>query len=319
MDYFTGFENMKPEAAFPTDFPNTNPTQRINKPGPIRLPPPSPLALPVVATPAALTPAAATIHGISESSQLLNVVLHVVYDLDCSTYSPTWDVLLEAVRCLGKYGYEVERYLSPPPGAGEERRSLSSTSGSLYSLILGHAPNQPLQVYIFAASRNLEPLAVQASRFLLSFTLSDLTNDDCLAMGPTYLRRLFFLHLGRIEKLKSLLLRPPSPHLPSPSSTCAFTESTGPSFRGNQQPVSPTAVTSPPLSLAWAHSASQVIHAASPDLSSASIEEAFRLQISPLDPDRAFQERIWCEDCREVWDQRVREILSAWEGVRKTI
>jgi len=46
---------------------------------------------------------------------------------------------------------------------------------------------------------------------LLSYSLASLTNELAVKMGPLYLKRLFFLHLGRIEALKRLLLPPPQP------------------------------------------------------------------------------------------------------------
>ena len=41
-------------------------------------------------------------------------------------------------------------------------------------------------------------------------------------MGPVYLKRLFFLHFGRIDALKRVLLPPPHPH--PPTQHCDFTE-----------------------------------------------------------------------------------------------
>lgn len=41
-------------------------------------------------------------------------------------------------------------------------------------------------------------------------------------IGAVYLKRLFFLHFGRAEALKRILLPPPHPHAPTPS--CDFSD-----------------------------------------------------------------------------------------------
>jgi len=56
----------------------------------------------------------------------------------------------------------------------------------------------------------------------MSFDLSTLTDEIVTQIGPIYLKRLFFLLLGRNEALKRLMSIPPALHGPTPQ--CDFTE-----------------------------------------------------------------------------------------------
>lgn len=95
-------------------------------------------------------------------------------------------------------------------------------STALFALILNLAPVQPITAYALAASHELDSLAVSVSCHLLSYPLQKLTPELAVKIGPIYLRRLFFLHLGRLEALRRILLPPPLPH---PSTwTCNFVD-----------------------------------------------------------------------------------------------
>jgi hypothetical protein len=145
---------------------------------------------------------------ISESSTILNIILHAVYDMACSHYSPSFESLSEALSVLTTYGLSVKRY--------------ASSSTPLHSLLLSHAPLYPLELYALAASYDLYELAVSTSSHLLSFSLASLTDEMADRIGARYLKRLFFLHFGRADALKRLLLPPPHPH--APTTDCDFTE-----------------------------------------------------------------------------------------------
>jgi hypothetical protein len=84
-----------------------------------------------------------------------------------------------------------------------------------YNAILNVALASPLDAYALVCMHNLEQLAVQISHHLLSTPLHDLTDELCNQMGPIYLRRLLFLHLGRSERLKLLLKEEPLGHEPT--------------------------------------------------------------------------------------------------------
>lgn len=139
--------------------------------------------------------------GLPEHSHLLNILLHLIYGLDCTDYSPTLDLLIPAVRCLIKYGYNPIDYLTTPLPTADKREA-SSNEPCLFNLFLSHAEERPLEVYAFAASYELDDLAVAASRHLLDLALYNLTDRQCTDIGPIYLKRLFFLHLGRVDALK---------------------------------------------------------------------------------------------------------------------
>ncbi|OJT09044.1 hypothetical protein TRAPUB_69 [Trametes pubescens] len=143
-----------------------------------------------------------------EAATVLNIVLHAVYELSCAHYHPGIDTLIVAVDAMPTYGLRPSVHIAP--------------STPLYSLILSQAPVQPINAYALAAAHDLYDLAVPVSSHLLSFVLHTLTDEAATRIGPVYLKRLFFLHLGRLEALKRLLLPPPHPH--SPTADCDFTE-----------------------------------------------------------------------------------------------
>lgn len=146
--------------------------------------------------------------SLPEGSCVLNVVLHTIYHMPCTHYSPSIDTLIAAVDAMHKYGIPVSKYIA--------------TGTPLYQLILALAPVAPLELYSLAAAHDLYDLAVPISSHLLAFPLSNITDEMAERMGPVYLKRMFFLHLGRIDALKRLLLPPPHPHAPTPD--CDFTE-----------------------------------------------------------------------------------------------
>jgi len=143
-----------------------------------------------------------------ESSVVLNVVLHSIYDISCAHYSPSFESLSAALVFMTTYGISVKRH--------------AARSTPLHALFLSHAPFYPLELYALAASYDLYDLAVPTSSHLLSLSLASLTDEMVDRIGPRYLKRLFFLHFGRAEALKRLLLPPPHPH--SPTVSCDFTE-----------------------------------------------------------------------------------------------
>ena len=145
---------------------------------------------------------------VPENSTVLNIVLHSIYDMSCRHYSPSFAAIITAVNRLPVYGISPKKRVAP--------------STQLFSLLLTHAPLYPLELYALAASHDLYDLAVSASSHLLSFPLASLTDEMAQYIGPIYLKRLFFLHFGRSDALKRVLLPPPHPHPPTPF--CDFAE-----------------------------------------------------------------------------------------------
>ncbi|KAM5540344.1 hypothetical protein V8D89_005802 [Ganoderma adspersum] len=208
---------------------------------------------------------------VPESASVLNIVLHAVYDISCAHYHPGVDTLITAVEAMAKYGLPPRRHIAP--------------STPLYSLILGQAPMQPIVIYALAAAHDLYDLAVPVSSHLLSFALHTLTDDLAIRIGPVYLKRLFFLHLGRLDALKRLLLPPPHPH--PPTSGCDFTEQKK-------------------LTRAWALASAYLAWDARPDLSTSAMESA----LLPL------ADHLSCDVCKRSLGDRVKQLIIQWSVVK---
>ncbi|KAJ7283709.1 hypothetical protein C8J57DRAFT_1293340 [Mycena rebaudengoi] len=211
---------------------------------------------------------------IPESSPVLNIILHAIYELSCAQYSPTFDTLVKAVDSMPIYGINPKSHILP--------------STSLFTLLLSQAPLFPLELYALAAHYDVYDLAVPTSSHLLAFPLSRLTDVMAERMGPVYLKRLFFLHFGRAEALKRVLLAPPHPH--PPTSSCDFQDQKG-------------------LTRAWALASAYLAWDIRPDLSTNSLESALR----PL------AEHLPCELCKNALGDRVKNLIVQWSQVKRTI
>ncbi|KAF8076327.1 hypothetical protein FPV67DRAFT_410814 [Lyophyllum atratum] len=209
-----------------------------------------------------------------ETSTVLNIILHTIYDMSCAHYSPSFSHLCTAVRRLPFYGIHPKSRVMP--------------GTPLYSLLLSQAPLYPLEVYTLSASFNLYELAVSTSSHLLSFPLSTLTDEMAEAIGPVYLKRLFFLHFGRSDALKRVLLSPPHPH--APTHWCDFSDQKK-------------------LTRAWALASAYLAWDARPDLSTSTMESALR----PL------EEHLGCDDCKQALRDRIKNLVVQWSIVKRTI
>jgi hypothetical protein len=224
---------------------------------------------------------------VPESSSVLNIILHTVYDLSCAHYSPTFEALATAVRHLPNYGIPPKRSIAPKM--------------PLFTLLLSHAPLFPLDLYALASSFDLYDLAASTSSHLLSLKLSSLTNETVLLMGPIYLKRLFFLHLGRSDALKRALLPLPHPH--PPSAACDFTD----------QKKLKRAWTLASAYLAWDARPGMFpsvklrlfIHLLK-DMSTGMIEAA----LNPL------AENLDCHLCRDSLHARIKDLVIQWSIVK---
>ncbi|TBU30142.1 hypothetical protein BD311DRAFT_241790 [Dichomitus squalens] len=143
-----------------------------------------------------------------DSAAVLNVVLHVVYNISCAYYNPDIATLMSAVDALAVYGYPPQGYVTP------------SSPLSLYALILSQAPTSPIQVYATAAAHGLHDLAVAVSSHLLSFPVHTLSDELATRIGSVYLKRLCFMQLGRVERLLRLLRA--LPHIHPEMERCNF-------------------------------------------------------------------------------------------------
>lgn len=159
------------------------------------------------------------------------------------------------------------------------------SSQPLFSLLLSFAPHRPIDTFVLAAAYGLEDVAVASSAHLLSFSLSTLTDELAERMGAIFLKRLFFLHLGRMEALKALLLAPPRPHLETQD------------CNASQQMT---------LTRAWALASAHLVWDARPNLST----HMLRATLLPL------ERGIECALCRQALHDRVALLMMKWAAVK---
>ncbi|KAJ6599121.1 hypothetical protein DFH09DRAFT_1130181 [Mycena vulgaris] len=212
--------------------------------------------------------------NVPEPSPVLNIILHAVYDMSCAHYSPPFDTLVHAVDSMPIYGINPKSHILP--------------STPLFTLLLSHAPLFPLDLYALAAHYDIFDLAVPTSSHLLAFPLSRLSDQVVERMGATYLKRLFFLHFGRAEALKRVLLPPPHPHPPTPS--CDFQSQKG-------------------VTRAWTLASAYLAWDVRPDMSTNTLESALR----PL------SDSVPCELCKTALNDRLKTLIVQWSMVKRTI
>ncbi|KAI0352336.1 hypothetical protein OH77DRAFT_1523389 [Trametes cingulata] len=211
---------------------------------------------------------------VSESAVVLNIILHCVYGMSCEHYKPALDTLVAAVDAMPSYGLCPKMFVAP--------------STVLYTLILGQAPMRPLVVYALAARHDLYELAKPVSSHLLSFPVHAISDELASQIGAVYLKRLFLLHMERVQTLKQLLLPPPHPH--PPTEQCDFVEQKK-------------------LTRAWALAAAYLAWDSRADLSPSAIQNA----LSPL------ADHVSCHLCKQCLAERIKHLLVQWSFVKRTI
>ena len=144
--------------------------------------------------------------SLSGSSDVLNIILHMLYGTSSAQHSPTFETLVTAVNQMPAYGIQPCVHIIPPT--------------RLYNLLLSHAPFSPMELYSLAAHHSLDDLAVNTSSHLLSYSMCTLSDEAAERMGAVYLKRLLQLHLERSNTLKKILVRPPNQH--PPTKDCNF-------------------------------------------------------------------------------------------------
>ncbi|KZV71377.1 hypothetical protein PENSPDRAFT_684614 [Peniophora sp. CONT] len=208
------------------------------------------------------------------TSAVLNLLLHAVYELDPAKYAPSIGDLATAVEALEHYGLSKEMHM----------RSTSP----LFQAIMSHAPSLPLECYKLAAHANIEELAVLVSPYTLRLSLSEITEEDGVCMGALYMKRLFFLHMGRVEALKRILLPPPALHL--------FTNECD-------------AVSQRRPSRAWTMTVAEMTWNLGPNLSAISLETRMGAIAKELD----------CPECVIQLEHRVEQLLLEYSLIKRTI
>lgn len=212
---------------------------------------------------------------VPESSEIFNLVLHAFYDFDPISYKPTLDHIAGMLTALPQYGLPI----TDPVAHGKP----------MYNLILGTALSSPLDIYALVAQHRLEQLAVEVSHHLLSTPLHNLTDEHCLSMGPIYLRRLIFLHLGRTERLKQLLRDPPSGH--RPTMHCDVIDQKR------------------KLEAAWKEAAGELCWEAN----AGTPVSLFHAVLSPV------VDKLTCEECKTSTREKIRKLIVDWTMVKTTI
>ncbi|KAI0830633.1 hypothetical protein BC628DRAFT_1354930 [Trametes gibbosa] len=209
------------------------------------------------------------------SSDVLNVVLHTMYGLSCLHYFPSLETVDTALSTLAQYNISLQPLATP--------------NQPLYQLLLSFAPFRPLEAYTCAAQYALEDAATTISSHLLAYNLAQLPDELAEKMGPLYLKRLFLLHHTRLDALRNILFKPPSPHsLPFPG-------------------CSPE--TQQELTRTWAHAAAQLVWNVLPSVSTSALK-------SLLEPVGL---RIDCQLCAAALHLRVQQVEVEWSLVQRTI
>lgn len=147
---------------------------------------------------------AVTIVALPESSQLISVMLHAIYNRPISSPRPTSAIFIAAFDTLKKYGIPLNEYIR--------------LNTPLFTALKTLAQYQPIELYTLAAENDLYDLAAAASSYLISYNLSSITDEVAVRMGSIYLKKLFVLHSRRTKVLRGLLLTPPATH--APTRTC---------------------------------------------------------------------------------------------------
>jgi hypothetical protein len=145
---------------------------------------------------------------IPDTSAVLNIILHVIYNMSCIPQSPPFETLVTAVNQMPSYGFDPKKHIIQ--------------SHPTYGHLLSFAPLFPYGLYALASHFDIYDLAAAASSYLLSSSLLNISDDMAQRIGPIYLKRLLCLHAKRLHSLKNILLHPPHPH--PPTAECNFAQ-----------------------------------------------------------------------------------------------
>ena len=226
---------------------------------------------------------------VPESSSILNIVLCAIYGISSAQFCPTLDTVSQAFSSLKTYGISLTAVIA--------------SNTPLYNDLLEMALEHPLEIFALASQYDLYSLAASSSTCLLSLSLSTLSDEMAERIGPIYLKRLFFMHLGRAEVLRSILLPPPYPHIPT--SMCD----------SKQQKNLTRAWTLASAHLIWDARAGKKDFRAcdadvqvdgSADVSTAAIDKA----LSPLG------DHLVCDLCRTALTERINIVIQKWSTIK---
>ncbi|CAE6523930.1 unnamed protein product [Rhizoctonia solani] len=209
---------------------------------------------------------------INVTSDVLNVVLLALYQLPIHGFAPSNETLREVIPTLTSLGYDPSVIVYP--------------RSELYALLLKSAAADPLPMYAAAAQCSFESLAVAVSALTLRTPLHEITDELSRQMGPIYLRRLFFLHLGRADALRRIVLPQPNLHPPESSPRCNAEAQKG-------------------IQRAWALASAYIIAQNHPG----EINDVISL----------LGARVECTECGRSLQERISRLVHDWSAVKYTI
>ncbi|KAJ3555400.1 hypothetical protein NP233_g12218 [Leucocoprinus birnbaumii] len=232
---------------------------------------------------------------IDEGSDVVAVMLHALYDRSCYP-TPSFESIVAAVDKMRMYE------ISPTV-------QLTSTS-HLYKLILSFAPVKPLEVFALAGFHRLDGMAVEASTHLISYPLSAITDAMAARIGTTYLLRLFQWRLHRTSEMKRIFLTPLFPH--PPTRGCSFEgqritsqlwAEVSANFGYEDHTGSTTAM------LSFPDKRAKLTNCDYPDITLSFLRSLLQPRLQQID----------CELCRDVIENKMRNIIVEWNAVPRTI
>ncbi|KAJ7158366.1 hypothetical protein C8R43DRAFT_365011 [Mycena crocata] len=207
--------------------------------------------------------------------------------------SPILDIILHAIYNMPYTKYPppfniLVKAVDSMPIYGINPKTIIRPSTSLFALFLSQAPLFPLELYTLAAHYDIIDLAVPASSHMLACPLSRLTDQVVERIGASYLKRLFLLQLDRTEALKRALSSPPRLH--PPTANCNLSSQKA-------------------LNRTWALMSAYLTLSARPDMSVVTLESA----LQPL------AEHLSCEFCKQSLNDHVKNVITQWIVVKRTI
>ncbi|KAK7681856.1 hypothetical protein QCA50_015203 [Cerrena zonata] len=210
---------------------------------------------------------------VAEDSLTLNIVLHVIYRLSLKYNSPSLGTLLAGISALKTYGISIKSNVSP--------------GMPLFDELLTNIPSMPLEIYITAAENDLFQIACKASKHLLSFPISSITDEIALRLGPHYLCMLCSLLIERVRVLRRLVIQPPGQHIPT--LMCGLRE-----YRD--------------LQTAWLKIASTIILNGGPSMTAGMLHAIFGSHNFPT----------LCPSCIHSVEQHVEDVVTRWSMTPNT-
>ncbi|KAG8923949.1 hypothetical protein FRC00_005661 [Tulasnella sp. 408] len=209
---------------------------------------------------------------VSEESVVFNIILHLTYGMACGRYGPSIEVISNALEAMPRYGL-------PTPDPTNE----------IWTVLLRQAEVDPLRVYSLGAAHAVDTVCIQSSEHTLNTPLSNLSEADAMTMGAIYLRRLFFLHFGRVEALKRIVGPPPDTH--ADTTVCSEMVQRN-------------------VKKAWKAAVAELLLAETPQATAVSA------LVSAFGP---IANSTQCLACKEKIQERIASVVQAWGNVKKII